>query len=93
MRHIESKKDLKTLLRRMEDLKGADKLEDYEYWVKVVQGCIDEGLAMDEIDYENAPRWFRPLWTGLRQDKKGETLSLPFLMLPTEVTSPRVNAE
>ena len=66
MRHIESKKDLNTLLRRMEDLKGADKLEDYEYWVKVVQGCIDEGLAMDEIDYENAPRWFRPLWTGLR---------------------------
>ena len=66
MRHIERKKDLQTLLSRMENLKGADKLEDYGYWVKVVEGCIKEGLAMDEIDYENAPRWFRPLWAGLR---------------------------
>ena len=66
MRHIESKKDLETLLKRMENLKGADKLEEYDYWHQVVEGCIKDGLAMDEVDYENAPRWFRPLWTGLR---------------------------
>ena len=66
MRHIESKKDLQTLLKRVENLPGVENLEDYEYWVKVVKGCIEDGLAMDEVDYENAPRWFRPLWTGLR---------------------------
>lgn len=66
MRHIESKKDLQTLLNRMENLKGANKLEEYDYWHLVVEGCIKDGLAMDEVDYENAPRWFRPLWTGLR---------------------------
>lgn len=65
-RYIESKKGLKTLLERMQDLKGAEKLEDFDYWVKVVEGCIDEGLAMDEVDFENAPEWFRPLWRGLK---------------------------
>lgn len=66
MRHIETRKGLETLKNRMENLKGASKNEDYEYWMKVVDGCLKEGLAMDEIDYENAPKWFRPLWTGLR---------------------------
>ena len=65
-RFIETKKGLETLLNRLEDLKGASKLQDYDYWVKVVEGCIEEGLAMDERDWENAPDWFRPLWRGLK---------------------------
>lgn len=63
-KHIETKKGLRTLLER---LKGVNKdLEEYDYWVKVVEGCIKEGLAMDEVDWENAPSWFRPLWKGLK---------------------------
>ena len=65
-RYIESKKGLETLLERLENLKGGEKLHDYHYWVSVVRGCIAEKLAMDEIDYENAPDWFRPLWRGLK---------------------------
>ena len=66
MAYISTKKGLQTLLQRLEDLKGGDKFQDYAYWVSCVRGCIDEGLAMDEIDYENAPDWFRPLWRGLK---------------------------
>ena len=50
----------------MDDLKRASKYQDFDYWKKVVEGCIEENLAMDEIDYENAPYWFRPLWRGLK---------------------------
>lgn len=65
-RYIETKKGLKTLLERMDDLKGASKYQDFDYWKKVVEGCIEENLVMDEVDYENAPDWFRPLWRGLK---------------------------
>ena len=65
-RHIESKQGLKTLLERLESLKDKDTLPDFHYWLNVVRGCIDEGLAMDETDYENAPDWFRPLWKYLK---------------------------
>ena len=65
-RYIESKKGLKTLLEIMDDLKGAFKYQDFDYWKKVVKGCIEENLAIDEVDYENAPDWFRPLWRGLK---------------------------
>ena len=65
-RHIESKKGLESLLDRLMDLKGGNKLPEFDYWVSVVKGCIEEGLAMDEVDYENAPEWFRPLWRGLK---------------------------
>ena len=65
-RHIESKKGLKDLLSRMENLKGASENEDYDYWHTCVAQCIEEGLAMDEVDYENAPQWFRELWRGLK---------------------------
>ena len=65
-RYIETKKGLKTLLERMDDLKGVSKYQDFYYWKKVVEGCIEENLAMDEVDYENAPDWFRPLWRGLK---------------------------
>ena len=65
-KHISSSKGLRELLQRMKNLKGSAKLKDYDYWVKVVTGCIKEGLAMDEVDFENAPEWFRPLWKGLK---------------------------
>ena len=65
-RHIESKQGLKTLLERLENLKGGNKLPNYDYWVRCVKGCIEEGLAMDEVDYENAEEWFRELWRGLK---------------------------
>lgn len=65
-RHIESKQGLNRLLERLENLKGGSKLPEYDYWVKCVKGCIEEGLAMDEVDYELAPEWFRELWRGLK---------------------------
>ena len=71
-RHIESKKGLNTLADRMckwgfeHQGKPEYKFEEFDYWWKVVAGCITEGLAMDEVDYENAPTWFRELWRGLK---------------------------
>jgi hypothetical protein len=72
MHYIETKKGLETLLKRMDDSQEelihrlGNNLEEYTYWKKVVEGCIEEGLAMDEVDWENAPSWFRPLWRGLK---------------------------
>ena len=69
MRHIETKQGLERLLAKMDKIaadKPAKDLPEYDYWYKVVKGCIEEGLAMDETDYELAPRWFRNLWTGLK---------------------------
>lgn len=67
-RHIESKSGLKALLERMKGCQNESTapLKDFKYWKLCVQGCIIEGLAMDETDYENAPAWFRPLWKGLK---------------------------
>lgn len=67
-RHIETKRGLETLLVRMNEAqKESDEpLKDFGYWFSCVSGCIDEKLAMDETDYENAPDWFRPLWRGLK---------------------------
>ncbi len=71
-RHIESKAGLKILLKRVKEygqnaIREKDfNLDEFIYWRKVVEGCIDEDLAMDEVDYENAPSWFRPLWRGLK---------------------------
>ena len=73
MKHIESKRGLNTLLKRVhqytkENIKalGTKDLEEVNYWISCIKGCINENLAMDEIDYENAPSWFRPLWKGLK---------------------------
>jgi hypothetical protein len=65
-RHIESKKGLRELLKRMENEKGTSKIPDYENWIKVIEGCIEENLAMDEVDYENFPPQLRKLWRGLK---------------------------
>lgn len=71
MRRIETKQGLKTLLERMENLNGASKLEEFDYWYTCVKQCLEsqdtkEPIAMDEVDYENAPGWFKPLWRGLK---------------------------
>ena len=73
MKNIESKKGLNTLLKRVQKYtkENSNELDQKDlgeilYWSGVIRGCIEEGLAMDEIDYENAPAWFRPLWKGLK---------------------------
>jgi hypothetical protein len=58
--HIKTKKGLQELLRRYEEAKAPE--EDK----KVIEGCIKEGLAMDETDFENAEPRLRKLWKGLQ---------------------------
>ena len=67
-RYIETKEGLETLLKRMRKLQKEvdDELPEFKYWEACVKGCIEEKLAMDEVDYENAPVWFRRLWTCLK---------------------------
>ena len=57
---IETNKGLKELLKRYEEAKAS------EEWLNTIRGCIKEGLAMDEIDYENTPKELKPLWRGLK---------------------------
>ncbi len=72
MHYIETKKGLESLLKRIKDYgeqaihEEGFNLDEFIYWRKVVEGCIEEGLAMDEVDWENVPSWFRPLWRGLK---------------------------
>lgn len=71
MHYIESKKGLETLLKRYKDAGVTDQTKDasgsYEAkWISCIQGCIDEGLAMDEVDWENTPVELKPLWSGLK---------------------------
>ena len=35
-------------------------------WIRTIKGCIEEGFAMDETDYENTPYELRKLWRGLK---------------------------
>ena len=71
MRHISTKKGLETLLKRYQNNGVTDKTKDisngYEAkWITCIKQCIEEGLAMDEVDYENTPLRLRPLWNGLK---------------------------
>lgn len=64
-KHIETKQGLKTLLKRYQNAGVTD--ETYsDPWISVIQGCIVEGLAMDETDYQNTPASLRKLWKGLK---------------------------
>ena len=70
MAHIETKKGLQTLLKRYQEAGVTDETKDasggYEaHWITCIKGCIKEGLAMDEVDYENTPKELKPLWRGL----------------------------
>ena len=59
-KRIETTKGLKELLKRYEEVNA-----DVE-WLNTIKGCIEEGLAMDEIDYTNTPKELKPLWRGLK---------------------------
>ena len=59
-KRIKTTKGLKELLQRYEEAKAN------EEWLKTIRGCIEEGLAMDEVDYENTPKELKPLWKGLK---------------------------
>ena len=65
-RFIESKKGLETLLKRYQEGGVTDEKYPIDKWISVIKGCIKEGLAMDEIDYENTPDELKPLWRGLK---------------------------
>lgn len=60
MKHIETKRGLQILLKRYKEANAP------QYWIDVIEGCIKEDLAMDEIDYENTPEELKPLWKGLK---------------------------
>lgn len=64
-KHIETRKGLETLLKKYKEAGVTDSKYD-DKWISVISGCIKEGLAMDEIDYENTPKELRPLWNGLK---------------------------
>ena len=71
MKHIETKKGLTKLLERYLQAGVTDQTKDatdtYEArWITAIKHCIDEGVAMDEIDYENTPKELRKLWVGLK---------------------------
>ena len=70
MKHISTKRGLKKLLERYQQAGVTDQTKDitdtYEAkWISAIKDCINEGLAMDEIDYENTPLNLRELWVGL----------------------------
>lgn len=70
-RHIETKKGLQKLLDRYLKAGVTDQTKDasnsYEaQWISTIKGCIKDGLAMDETDYENTPKELRKLWVGLK---------------------------
>lgn len=65
MHYIETKKGLETLLKRYQEA-GVTDDSSIDRWISVIKGCIDESLAMDEVDYENTPIELKPLWRGLR---------------------------
>ena len=60
MKHIETKRGLEKLLNKYKEAKAP------QYWIDVIEGCIKDGLAMDETDYENTPKELKPLWKGLK---------------------------
>lgn len=70
-KYISTQKGLKELLRRYKDAGVTNETMDvdncYEaHWISEIEGCIREGLAMDEDDYNNTPKELRKLWRGLK---------------------------
>lgn len=65
MHYIETKKGLETLLKRYQDAGVTD--DTYpDRWITVITYCIEEGYAMDEVDWDNTPTELKPLWRGLK---------------------------
>ena len=65
MHYIETKKGLETLLKRYQEAGVTDEYS-IDRWISCIKGCIEEGLAMDEVDWENTPAELKPLWRGLK---------------------------
>lgn len=66
MKFIETKRGLQTLKKRYLE-SGIPTTDEFGVdWIQVIDGCLKEGLPMDEIDYYNTPKALRKLWTGLR---------------------------
>ena len=65
-KRIETKKGLETLLKRYIQAGVTDEKYPIDKWITVIIGCIKDGLAMDEVDYENTPSELKPLWKGLK---------------------------
>ncbi len=66
MHYIETKKGLETLLKRYQEAGVTDEAYPVDRWISVIKGCLKEGLAMDEVDFENTPKELKPLWRGLK---------------------------
>lgn len=41
-------------------------IQKSSYWIKKINKCINEGLALDNDDYENTPTPLKQYWAGLR---------------------------
>lgn len=64
---IATKAGLQELLKRYKE--SGLSLDDCgikDYWVIVIEESIEQGLPMDEMDYENTPKELRKLWRGLK---------------------------
>lgn len=71
MKHIETKKGLLKLLERYIKKGVTDETLDasgnYQAkWISTINQCIQQGLAMDETDYENTPKELKVCWEGLK---------------------------
>lgn len=68
--NISTKQGLTTFKARLEKAKanGADigLYSNNNYWLDVVNGCIKEGLAIDEIDAEQMSKDIKRLARGLK---------------------------
>ena len=57
---IKTIKGLQELLKRYAVAKANSE------WLNTIKGCIENNLAMDELDYKNTPKELRLLWKGLK---------------------------
>lgn len=70
MKCIKTKAGLIALLERYEEAGVTDDTKDIDgdkgFFITTIKGCINNGYAMDEVDYTHTPFDLRPLWKGLR---------------------------
>ena len=70
MRSIKSKAGLEELLKRYREAGVDDNTKDIDgdkgFFITTIMGCIENGYAMDEVDYTNTPFELRKLWKGLK---------------------------
>ena len=70
MKCIKSKAGLEELLKRYRDAGVDDNTKDIDgdkgFFITTIMGCIENGYAMDEVDYIHTPFELRKLWKGLK---------------------------